>query len=231
MLDEERVERQPVPLGEPAAQRRLGRLGRIGPHDPEAVREPVDVGVDRDPRDPVAEDQHAVRRLRADARQRRELRERPRDGPSESIEDRPGAGADDPGLRPVEPHRVDPAFHLERGGRGERRGVREPREQARRRDVRLLVPRPLREDRPDQDLERVLGVVAQVRPPPVPRPVERREPVEELLPVERRGRRRAHGRAPGRAGAAAPPGAVSVPGSERSGSSAASAGRTSSPIR
>jgi hypothetical protein len=227
VLDQERVERKPEPLGKDATERLLGLFGGPGPHHPESIGETVDVGVDRNPREAVAEHQHAVRRLRPDPRQRRELGERPRNDPAEPVEDLAGALPDEPGLGTIEADRMDQRLDHPRRRRGQRGGVRILREQARGRHVGLLVARALGEDRPDQHLERVLRVVAEVRGPPVARPVELAQPIEEPLPVVRPGKGRVH--RPVLRGDAA--GAVSVPGSERSGSSAVSFERTSSPIR
>ncbi len=227
MLDEQRVQRDPVPNVDRLPQGRLGLLGALRPHDPEAVRDPVDVRVDGDRGDPVPEDEHAVRRLRSDAAESGEGRVVPGRDPAELVPDRARDLPDYLRLRPVEPRRPDETLHL--GGRRAREGVRVgvPGEQGRARAVGVRVLRPLREDRPDQDLERVLGVVAQVRPAPVAGPIELRQPVEDKLPVERRpGGHRPSG------GAAGDPGAGrSCPGSERSGSSAVSGPRISSPTR
>lgn len=232
MLDEQRVERQPERLGKDPAQLLLGLLGRVGADDPQAVRQPVHMGVHGNRGDPVAEDEDAVRRLRPDARERRQLGERPGDLPVEAVEQGPGARPHGPGFRTVEADRADQHLDLAAAGRGQRADVREPGEQPGGGHVRLLVPRPLGKDRPDQDLERVFGMVAEVGGPPVAGPVERREPVEEELPVEGGRRRAGHPPVPrGRGAAARGGGAVSVPGSERSGSSGASRARRSSPMR
>lgn len=222
MLDQERVQRDPVPLVDRRREGSLRLLRALRTDDPEPVRDPVDVGVDRDGGDPVPEDEDAVRGLGADAPKARQLVERAGNHPAEPPEDLGRDLPDDPGLGMVEPRAPDQ--RLDGSGRGprERGRVRIPGEQSRARDVGRLVPGPLRKDRPDENLERVLGVVAEVGRPPVPRPVERREPVQDRLPVHRRGR--AHARPP-RAGA----GAV-TPGSERSGSWSVGS-RTSSPMR
>lgn len=237
MLDEQRVERDPVALGHHLAQAGLRFLGSSGAHDPEAVRDPVDVGVDGDRRDPIAEDEHAVRRLRPDPGERRELGKGPRDGPAEPREYLARAVADEVRLRVVEPGPSDQRFDLGRPRRREARRVRVPSEEERARPVGRLVPRSLREDRADQHLERVLGVVAQVRPPPIPAAVELRQSIEDLLPIHPRppraqalrfGRRGVAGRS----GAEETEGRPSTPGSERSGSSkSARPGFRSSPMR
>ncbi len=235
MLDEQRVQRDPVARVDHRAQPRLGLLGGPGPHDAEAVRDPVYVGVDGDRGDPVAENEDAVGGLRADAGQARELGERPGHHAAEPREDRLGAVADRPGLRPVETDRPDQRPDLGRAGRRERPGVGEPGEQRRGGDVGLLVARALREDRPDEDLERVDGVVAQVRDAPVARPVERRQAVEDPLPVGRGAARGGHPELAGSGrpsdGAAGRAGGGPVPGSERSGSSCGPSPRRSSPTR
>jgi len=233
VLDEQRVHRDPEARVDPLAERRLRLLGRPGPDDAEPVRDPVDVRVDRDRRDPVAEDEHAVRGLRPDPGERDELVERARDRPSEPPEDLAGAGADDPRLDPVEPSRADEPLQLGRPGPGEGRRVREPAEQERARPVGVRVARALGEDRADEHLERVLGMVPQVRPPPVPGPVERAQAVEEPLPVERgrRGSGTHRCSPPPRWALAASRTAVVSPGSERSGSSRSSGSRRSSPTR
>jgi len=227
VLHEERIQREPVPLRDDPTQRGLRLLGAPRAHDAEAVGEAVDVGIDRHSGDAVAEHQDAVRGLRTDPGKARQLLERPGDALGESLEERAGARLDRAGLGPVEADRPDQPLDR-RGARG-RQGPRvgEPREQAGGGDVGLLVARSLGKDGSDQHLERVLGVVAQVRATPVAGPVERRQPVEELLPVERRGA----GRHRPRAGDASLDGTVSVPGSERSGSSVSPFGRISSPTR
>jgi hypothetical protein len=231
VLHEKRVERQPERLGQHAAQLLLGLLGGIGPHHPQPVRETVHVGVHRDGGDPVAEDEHAVGGLRSDPRKCRQLGERTGDVPAEPVEERLRARADRARFGTVEADRPDQRLDLAASGPSERPDVGEPAEQAARGDVRLFVAGPLGEDRPDQDLERVFGMVAQVRPAPVAGPVERREPVEQELPVHgARGgglHRPASRRPEGTGGVRA----VSVPGSERSGSSSASRGCISSPMR
>ncbi len=232
MLDEQRVERDPVPRRDDRPQALLGRLRAGGPHDAEPVGDPVHVGVDRDRRDPVAEDEHAVRGLRPDAAEPDELVVRPRDLAAVPLEDRPRDVADHAALRPVEPDRTQDRAQVPLGGVGEAPRVGIAGEQIGRGAVGVGVPGPLREDRADQHLERVLGVVAEVRPAPVPRAVERRQPVEQELPVEPgRGRlRRGHRRFRPGAGLAGTGGGP-WPGSLRSGSSVASGSRRSSPTR
>jgi hypothetical protein len=224
VLHEQRVERDPVRLGHDALERRFGLLGRRRPDHAEPVRDPMHMGVDRDRRSAVPEDEHAVRGLRAHPGQRRELFVGRRDLSAEPVEDLRGARPDRPRLRPVEPDLSDQRLEIRGVRPGEGRGVGEPGEQPGARDVRLLVPRPLGEDRSDQHLERILGVVAQVRASPIAGVVERRQPVEHGDPIE--ARRVAHVD-PFPAG-----GAVSTPGSERSGSSfPPCAVRSSSPIK
>jgi hypothetical protein len=89
VLNEERVEGDPVTGVDPLAEGGFGLLGRAGPHDAEAVRDPMDVRVDGDRRDPVAEDEHAVRGLGPDPGEGDERLELPRNGPSEPVEDLP----------------------------------------------------------------------------------------------------------------------------------------------
>ena len=222
MLDEQRVDRDPVAGVYGRAEALLGLLRGRRAHDPEAVGDPVDVGVDGDRRDPVAEDEDAVRGLRPDAGQREQRLVVPGHRSPVLLEDRPRARADDPALRPVEADRPHDRLEHPRVGSGERPRVREPCEEPGARDVGVRVARPLGEDRPDEHLERVLGVVAQVRPAPVPGAVERREPVEQELPVERpRLPRAGHGCS----------GGGPWPGSLRSGSSVAPSSRRSSPTR
>jgi hypothetical protein len=66
VLDEERIDRDPVARIDRLAESRFGLFGSPGPDDAETVRDAVHVGVDRDRRDPVAEDEDAVRGLGAD---------------------------------------------------------------------------------------------------------------------------------------------------------------------
>ena len=237
MLDEERVERDPEPLGEDLLQASLGLGRRSGTDHAETVRDPVDVGVDGYRGDRVAEDQHAVRGLRPDARKGGERVERPRHVASVAIEELAGTRPDRPRLHPIEPGRANEFLDSVDRGPGERSCVRVPSEQGRGRAIRVRVARALRQDRPDQDLERILGVVPQVRPSPVPRPVEGGEAVQEGLPRERAGPRVPRQRRPrgaertGAVGATAGFGRSSTPGSERSGSVRSSGLRRSSPIR
>ena len=239
MLHEQRVERDPVRSVQDVAETGLG-LGR-GPRadDPEPVDDPVDVGIDGDRRDAVAEDEHAVRGLRPDPREIGQRLEGRGDLPSVPREERPGAVADDPGLHVVETGRPDQRFDRPGGGAGERRGVGVAREQAGARGIGVRVAGPLGKDRTDEHLERVLGVVSQVRRAPVPGPVEGAQPIEDRLPVGSLG---SHRRAAHSASLAATPPATGTweaatgaggpsPGSERSGSSDAREPRNSSPTR
>jgi len=226
VLDEQRVEGDPVGARHHARERPLRRFGRPRADDAEAVRDPVHVGVDRDRRDPVPEHEHAVRRLRADVRQAHERLKVPGDLAAEPVEERLGARPHAPGLHAVEPGRPDERLDRLGPGPRERAGIRVPREQAGARDVGVRVPGPLGEDRADQDLERVFRVVPEVRGPPVAGPIEGRQAVEDRLPRERYRRGPPHDCRPPTAGT------DSVPGSERSGSSgAAPSRRTSSPMR
>lgn len=235
MLHEQRVEGDPVLPREDLAQPRLGLLGRPGANDTEAIRDPVDVGVDRDRGNAVAEDEHAVRRLRPDRRERRQRFEGARHDPAEPGEDLPRARPDRTGLGVVEPRSPDQRLDRPGGGAGEGGRVGKAGEEPRAGRVGRLVPGPLGEDRPDQHLERILGVVPEVRGPPVPREVQLREPVEDRFPVgggelAQRDRPRAAGR--GGLSVAASGGRGPTPGSERSGSSGSPrTSRNSSPIK
>jgi len=160
VLDEQGVDGDPVLRVDLRREVPLGLLGRPGPNDPEPVRDPVDVGVDRDRRYPVPEDEDAVRGLRADAGHRRELVERPRDRPLESVPDLDRDPTQHPGLRVVEPGAADQPLDLPHGSVGERIRVRIPGEEPFAGHVGRLVPRALREDRSDEDLEGILRVVA-----------------------------------------------------------------------
>jgi hypothetical protein len=111
MLDQERVERDPVSAIDASSERRLGLFGRARADDPEAVRDAVDVRIHRDRGDPVAEDEHAVRGLRPDPGESDQLLERPRDLAVPSVEDDAGTGTDDLRLRVVEPRRADQPLH------------------------------------------------------------------------------------------------------------------------
>jgi hypothetical protein len=238
VLHEERVERDPVRRVDRLAEGGFGLLGGLRTDHTEPVRDPVDVRVDGDRGDPVAEDEDAVRCLRSDTGQGGQFVERPGHLAAETTQDLESAGPDHARLDPVETGRADQRLER-RGGRPREGGsVREPGEELRARDVRVRVAGPLREDRPDEDLERVLGVVPQIRSPPVPGPVELGEPVEDRLPVGRAEPRRGpHAAGPGRRdlpapeSAAGPSAARSSPGSERSGSSSPSFSLRSSPTR
>ena len=230
MLDEERVHGDPVLPGEHLAQALLRLLRRPSADDAEPVRDPVDVGVDRDRRLSVAEDQHAVRGLGSDPGQRQQLLHRAGHLARESREDLARAVPDRAGFGVVESRLPDQRLDRRRSCAGQSRRVREPREQAGARDLRRRVPSALGEDGADEHLERVLRVVAEVRRPPVPGVVERGEPVEHRHPIERTSGRH---RPPLRfVGAAAGSGRGPVPGSDRSGSSFPPwVARASSPIR
>ncbi len=225
MLDEQRIHGDPVLRIDGRGQGLLGLFGRPRAYDAQPVRDAMDVGVDGDRRDAVSEDEHAVRRLRADVGQARELLVRPGHGSGEPVEDLPRDGAQRAGLRVVEAGPADEPLDGRSRSRGERGRVRKTGEQLSARHVGRFVPGPLGEDRADQDLERVLGVVPQVRHPPIPGPVERRQAVEQGFPVERGV---AH--AAVRSDVAATSGIGPTPGSERSGSSPP-LGRISSPTR
>jgi hypothetical protein len=186
VLDEQGIERDPVLRVDGAGEFALRLLGGTRPHDAEAVRDPVDVGVDRDRRDPVSEHEHAVRRLGTDAVEGRQLVERTGDDPVKPAEEVARHRPDHPGLRVVESGPADERLDRPRRSGGEGGRVRVPREQEGARRVGRLVPGALGEDRTDEDLERVLGMVPEIRGSPISRSVERREPVEERLPVELR---------------------------------------------
>jgi hypothetical protein len=239
VLYEQGVEGNPVRRVDDFAQCGLGSLRAPGSDDAQAVRDAVHVRVDGDRGDAVPEHEHAVRGLRAHAGEGHQGLVGARDLPPEPLEDLPGARPDHPGLDPVEPGRADQGFEGGRRGPGERRGVRVPGEQALARRVGVRVPRALGEDRSDEHLERILGVVAQIGPAPVAGPVQGGQAVEDLLPFGRADTgRSAHApvlaRSPDGRGsaaeAAARASAGSRPGSERSGSSSPSP-RTSSPMR
>jgi hypothetical protein len=233
VLDQDRVDGDPVLRVDALPKRCLGLLGRAGTDHAEPVGDPVDVRVDRDRRDPVAEHEHAVGGLRADARERGELLEVPGNDPTEPLEDLAGHGPDHARFHAIEPRYADQGFDLARCGRRQALRVREPGEQARARDVGIGVAGALRKDRSDQHLERILGVVPQVRSTPVARAVELAQPVQQELPVERpRPGAPRHG-ADLPLGRFAVPTAAGVvtPGSERSGSSSSPSPRRSSPIR
>ena len=173
MLDQERVDRNPVALGDPFAQGLFRLFGRAGPDHTESVRDPMDVRVDGDRGDPVPEDEHAVRGLGADPVERGELLKGPRNLPPESVEELRRAVADYARLDAVETGGPDEGLDLGGFRAGERGRVGEPGEQARARDIGVRVAGPLGEDCSDQHLEGVLGVVAEIRPPPIARAVER----------------------------------------------------------
>ena len=233
MLDEERVDGDPEARVDPLAQRGFGLLGRPGPDDAEPVRDAMHVGVDRDRRDPVPENEDAVRGLGADTGEGGEFLEGPGNRATEPVEQLPGHRSEGPRLHAIEAGRPDEHLDFGRPRPGERRGVRESGEEASARHVGVRIARTLREDRTDEDLERVLGVVPQVRPSPVPCPVERAEPVEEAFPIERDegafARHSVSFRGP--AGSVATAAGDGAPGSERSGSSRSPDPRTSSPIK
>jgi hypothetical protein len=232
VLDQERVQRDPEARVDRPAQRRLGLLRGPRPDDAETVSDAVHVGVDRDRRDAEAEDQHAVRRLRTDRRERDELLEGPRDLPTVAVQDLLGDRPDRTALRPVEPHGPHERLKVGRRGPREPARVRVPSEETGAGDVGVGVTGSLREDGADQDLERVLCMVAKVRPPPVPRAVELAEPVEQGLPWKLRRLGSAAHRRSTRAGPAGRASASGVcPGSLRSGSSRDARVRRSSPTR
>lgn len=233
MLDEQRVHGDPKAWVHPFPQGRLGLFGSAGPHDAEPVRDAMHVRVHRDRRDAVPEDEHAVGGLRSDAGKRGEFLERPGHGAAETVEDLLRARPDRARLHPIVSGRADERLDLGRLRSGQRDRVREPGEQPGARMGGVRVPRTLGEDRPDEDLERVLGVVTEVRPSPIPSSVEPAESVEEPLPIERGRAGRAFHPDPVRfaacdenAGAGA-----GTPGSDRSGSSLSSPERRSSPTR
>lgn len=160
MLDEEGVERNPVPLGHHFPELRFGLRGSTRPDDAEAIRDSVNVGIDGDRRDPVAEHQDAVRGLGTNAGERDELVIRPGHDTAETREELLGDRSNDPGFRMVEAGRPDEGLDLGLAGPGQRPRVRKFGEQLVARPIGVLVPSPLREDRADQNLERVLRVVS-----------------------------------------------------------------------
>ncbi len=235
MLDEERVERDPVLAGEHEAESGLGLLGSFRAHHPESIRNAMDVGVDGDPRDVVPEHQHAVGGLWADPRERHELLQRAGHLPRVAGEELAGARPDQPCLGVVEPGFVDQRLDRLRPRPCEGGRVGVAREQSRARGRGGGIAGALGQDRSDQHLERVLGVVPEVRDPPVARVVEPRESVEDRHPVVRTARRHRTDRLRPEAvagGGVSPARRGSCPGSERSGSSfPPCASRSSSPTR
>lgn len=159
MLHEEGIERDPVPHGDRSTERLLRLLGPLGPDDPEPVCDAVHVGVDRDRRDSVAKDEDAVRRLGPHPGQARQLRERPRHRPPKALEERASVPGQDSGLRAIEADRPDQRFDVGWLRPSEELHGRISREQPRARGIGRLVPCPLRENRADQHLERVFGMV------------------------------------------------------------------------
>src|SRR5579875_1236111 len=119
VLDQERVQGDPEPPIEDLPQPGLGLLWTGGEYNPEPVRDAVDVGVDRHPGDPVAEDQDAVRRLGADPGEGGELGQGSGNPAREPFEDLPGDPGEKTGLGPVEPGRPDQRLDLVGGGPGE----------------------------------------------------------------------------------------------------------------
>ena len=235
MLHEERIERDPVARVDRLAQSGLCFLGRPRPDDAESIRDAMDVGVDGDAGDPVAEHKNAVGGLRPDARERLELGDRAGDLPAEPLEEFSGALPDRARFRSVESDRPDERLDLRGPGGGHRPHIREPGEQRRGRDVGLLVTGPLGKDRADEDLERVGRVVPKVGCSPVARAVERGEAVEDRLPIGRGEGPGGHAPSPFRwrsgAGWVEDCGGGPSPGSERSGSSPGASARRSSPTR
>jgi hypothetical protein len=226
VLDEQRVQRDPVLLRHHPGERLLGLFGGPGVHDAEPVRDPVDVGVDGDRGDAVAEDEDAVRRLRSDPRELEQGGEVARHDPVEAVADLDRALPDLARLHPIEAGDPDERLDLFGARRGERARVGEPSEQPGARDVGVRVARALGEDRPDEDLERILRVVPEVRASPIPGTVQCGETVQDRLPRERGRPARRHRRFPASGGRA------STPGSERSGSSSYDpSARRSSPTR
>jgi hypothetical protein len=71
VLHEEGVERDPVRGVDHSGERALGLLGGPGSDDAEAVRDAMDVRVDRDRGDPVPEHEDAVGGLGTDTGHRR----------------------------------------------------------------------------------------------------------------------------------------------------------------
>lgn len=89
------------------SKRRLRLFRRPGADHTEAVRDAVDVRVHRDRGDPVAEDEHAIRGLRSDAREREQLFQRAGDLSAPSFEKDPSTLTDDLRLGVVEAGEAD----------------------------------------------------------------------------------------------------------------------------
>jgi len=233
VLNEQGIQRDPESFRDRPAEGLLGFFGSTGTYDSETVRDPMDMGVDRDRGDSVAEDENAVRGLRTDPAQAGQLLERAGNLAAEPVEELSRARSDDPRLHPIEPGGADQRLDLPRARTGEAGCVGKSSEQERARSVGVRVPRALREDRADQHLERVLRMVAQVRATPISGPVERAQPIEKAFPIDpgRAARRHARVLRPVVASSRVSVGWL-TPGSERSGSSSESPlSRISSPIR
>jgi len=104
----------------------------------------MDVGVDRDRGDAVAEDEDAVRGLRTDAGKRDELIEVLRNYAAEPVQDLARHDAEDPRLHSVETGHADQRFDLGPARLRERTSVGESGEETGARGVGVRIPRPLR---------------------------------------------------------------------------------------
>ena len=94
-------------------ERLLGLVGRSRHHPAETVGDAVDVGIDADVlRAPVRQDQHQVRGLPSDARQRQQLAHGPRHPSAEPAQDLAARVLHVDGLVPIEADRIDEPLDL-----------------------------------------------------------------------------------------------------------------------
>src|ERR1051326_3332929 len=158
--DQVQVDDRPPPPRRRAVERLLRFLRRPRVHPAHAVRDAMDVGVDADVLlAAVGEDQHEVRGLASDAREREQLLHVRRHPSAEARRNLPARLPDVDGLVPVETHGIDQLPNL--GERELRHRVRRPRhaKQPRRRGGRHRISRLRRQHRWNEDLKRIFLLI------------------------------------------------------------------------
>ncbi len=151
------IDDRPPPRGDRSVKRLFGLLGLRGAHPAQAIRDAMDVDVHADVAAALEpEDQHEVRGLATDARQRHQLLHRRRHTAIEVGDEHLAARFHVPRLVAIEANRIDQPLDLGDREPGHRSRRASPLEQARRRGVRGRVLRARGQKRRDQYLEWIL---------------------------------------------------------------------------
>jgi len=156
-MEDQRVSKlDPIVVGEQSAQILLDLLGIVVLSQAEPARETMDMCINHKSRaDPKACSEHNIGRFSRDARKRQELLHRARHLAAKSLDEQRARAADILGFRVEEAGGSDDLFELSRAGANHRLGRRHRGEQLRRDLIHALIGALRREDRCDEQLERI----------------------------------------------------------------------------